>query len=329
MPAGNPVISPGATTVANLNIPFPLAAPNLPEPPEDVLEAQLRIELPKGYFRTTNGRIFAEKDGAEMVLVPTGEYVMGDDAGGQSEQPAHLVQLSAHLIDRHEVTNGQFAAFVAATGHVTETERDLAAGISYWEEGADVSWRHARGQASSSSERALHPVVWVSWNDAMAYCKWAGRRLPTEAEFERVLRGGLRQRRYPWGDSENPPDQFANYKDGSPISKASDEPWGDGFETTSPVGSFADNGLGVFDISGNVWEWCSDLHSLWYYRDSPRENPTGPSVTTKAPKHGVLRSVRGGSYFETTFLLKCAERFATPQSGRRVSLGFRCAVSLP
>jgi formylglycine-generating enzyme required for sulfatase activity len=280
-----------------------------------------------------------------MVWVPGGEFMMGSDsaAAWPEEGPAHRVSVGGFWLDRTEVTNAQFRAFVEATGYVTTAEKPpsleeimsqvppgtppprpeaLVAGSMVftppagevdlrdfsqwwaWVPGAD--WRHPEGPGSSIAGRDDHPVVHVSWDDASAYARWAGKRLPTEAEWEFAARGGLDSKPYTWGD-EGPSDTriFANIWQGEfPRTNTA----ADGFIRTSPVRSFPVNGYGLYDMAGNVWEWCAD----WYQRDLYRRragsgvvvNPTGPDRSDD-PMHPFepRRVQRGGSF------------------------GFRCAVS--
>jgi len=197
------------------------AVPGLPPPSEPVLAAQRALDpLPERLLRSENGRIVSAIDGAEMVLVPEGEFAMGadpdDPEARPDEFPAHRVFVSAFLMDRHEVTNGQFARFVAATGYRTDAERTgkgWAPIDETWSEVAGADWRHPGGPATSIERMDAHPVVAVSWGDAEAYCEWAGRRLPTEAEFEKALRGGTPGRKYPWGDGLSPTGLPGNFAD--------------------------------------------------------------------------------------------------------------------
>lgn len=252
-----------------------------------------------------------------MVWVPGGEFTMGTDAevGWPDEKPAHRVRVDGFFMDETEVTNAQFRAFVAATGYVTTAEKPpnveeilrqsppgtpppskerLVPGAvvftppagavnlkdfrQWWTWTPGASWRHPEGPGSDLAGRDDHPVVQVSWDDAAAYAKWAGKRLPTEAEWEFAARGGLDGKLYAWGD-EKPTDTrvFANLWQGEFPHKNT---VADGFVRTAPVKSFAPNGYGLYDLAGNVWEWCGD----WYQRDLYRwragkdaiANPPGP-----------------------------------------------------
>jgi formylglycine-generating enzyme len=236
---------------------------------------------------------------------------MGDAFGEgyrhDGETPVHQVTLSRFRIDVHQVTNEQFARFVEATGHVTDAERygtsavvallvradseDIlgrAGTAPWWVEVRGASWARPYGPHSDLSGMVRHPVVHVSWHDAQAYCDWAGRRLPTEAEWEYAARGGLSACRYPWGDELHGPDgeHRCNIWQGRfPTSNTAD----DGYIATSPVTTFPPNGFGLYDVAGNAWDWCADWFSPHTYRSARRHDPTGPDV-------GSSRVMRGGSY---------------------------------
>ena len=253
-----------------------------------------------------------------MVLIKGGRFIMGSEDGMPSEAPAHEVNVRSFWMDAHEVTVAEFANFVTATGYKTEAERfgwsgafDIKEG--QWQKTEGASWRHPDGPGSSAA--ADEPVCQVSWNDAAAYAKWAGKRLPTEAEWEYAARGGLVQKIYSWGDDLRPNGKpVANWWQGNFPDRNTGE---DGFVERAPVRSFPPNGFGLYDMIGNVWEWCAD----WYADDAyTNANPKGPEL-------GSERVLRGGSWM-------CAENFcsnyrvaarshATPDSGMN-NLGFRC-----
>jgi formylglycine-generating enzyme required for sulfatase activity len=248
----------------------------------------------------------------DQAWIPAGEFAMGDATGdgnpGDGETPIHTVSLTAFNIDVTTVTNAQFAAFVEDTGYRTEAETfgfsavfhlalqtdrkyvmGPAAGTPWWLGVRGAQWRHPGGPGSSVKGREDHPAVHVSWNDALAYCHWAGRRLPTEAEWERASRGGLEGARFPWGnellDPENGAWRCNIWQGRFPMHNEAE----DGFLATAPVRAFQPNGFGLWQTVGNVWEWCSDWYAPDYYSASPRTNPPGPP-------DGTQRVMRGGSY---------------------------------
>lgn len=246
----------------------------------------------------------------EDVLIPGGTFDMGDHFNegypSDGELPLHSVTLDAFRIDATAVTNSQFAAFVAATGYKTEAEkygtsavfhlvvqakeRDIvgtASGAPWWLNVRGADWAHPLGPKQHWTEMPDHPVVQVSHDDALAYCRWAGRRLPTEAEWEFAARGGLKGMRYAWGNELTPDAEHrCNIWQGTFPERNTQC---DGYLGTAPVRSFPPNGYGLFEVSGNVWEWCADWFLPKYYRNSPIKNPQGPTI-------GRGRVMRGGSY---------------------------------
>jgi len=265
-----------------------------------------------------------EKDGMEMVYVPAGEFSMGSEEGDSDEKPVHTVSLDAYWIDKFEVSNDQFAAFVADTKHETEAER---LGWSFvftgteWQQVTGTYWRRPQGPDSSLNGLGNHPVVHVSWFDADAYCRWAGGRLPTEAEWEKAARG-TDGRTYPWG---NQPvnGSLANFADKNLPVDWADKSVDDGYTFTSPVGSYPAGAspYGAMDMAGNVWEWVADWYDSGYYGKSPLQNPGGPVS-------GEYRVLRGGSWFNTVYLVRSACRLRGGPSGTLSLNGFRC-VSPP
>ena len=249
--------------------------------------------------------------GVEQAIIPAGTFAMGDSSGdrnpGDGEVPVHDVTLDAFSIDATSVTNDDFARFVDATGFETEAETfgfsavfhlaldapdddvmGRASGTPWWIGVRGADWRHPGGRNSSIDGLGDHPVVHVSHNDALAYCAWAGRRLPTEAEWEYASRGGLDGAKYPWGDEE--PDSGGAWRTNIwqgafPHANTLE----DGFLTTAPVRTFSPNGYGLWQTVGNVWEWCADWWDPRTYAASPPRNPQGP-------ERGDVRVLRGGSF---------------------------------
>lgn len=244
-----------------------------------------------------------------MLPIPGGTFAMGEESPAaypaDGEGPVHEVTLAAYSLGAHAVTNADFAAFVEATGYLTDAERFgwsfVFAGLlpddfpptaavqqtPWWRQVFGACWSHPEGPQSDVASRGDHPVVHVSWSDAVAFCDWSGTRLPTEAEWERAARGGLEGRIFPWGDELEPGGEhrmnvfqgtFPHHDTGA-----------DGWVGTAPVDAFSPNGYGAHNMTGNVWEWCSDWYDPGYYRAAPRESPTGPAT-------GQVRAMRGGSY---------------------------------
>jgi formylglycine-generating enzyme len=257
-----------------------------------------------------------------MVSIPGSAFQMGNDASARSsERPAHEVEINPFHIDEHEVTNRQFADFVGQTGYVTTAEERRHSQVydldnRRWHKCDGADWRHPGGPDTTLDGKDDYPVVHVSWLDAQAYCRWSGKRLPREAEWECAARGGLRDDDYPWGGEETPHGRYmANYWQHDHPGAA------DGFPALAPVKSFPPNRFGLYDMSGNVWEWCEDWFAEDYYAQSPRENPPGPP-------QGKTRVVRGGSWLcpENFFIgyTVFARAARTPQETSQ-NLGFRCA----
>lgn len=272
-----------------------------------------------------------------MVLIPGGRFEMGgnNEQASRDEFPRHSVWVDSFYMDITEVTNAQFRAFVEATGYVTTAEQkpdwdelrktlppgtpkppdsvlvpaalvfqgtpgpvDLNQPGQWWSWVAGANWRHPQGPGSDIVGKDNYPVVQVSWYDATAYCKWAGRRLPTEAEWEYASRGGLKDNIYPWGNEHvNAGQPKANSWEGNfPYYNAKK----DGYLKLAPAQSFAANGYGLYDMAGNVWEWCSDWYDHDYYNSLENKvsrNPQGPSKSYDPMEPGMpKRSMRGGSF---------------------------------
>ena len=293
-----------------------------------ILMERPQIDVPKG-----------------MVLIPGGEFSMGGvdptqlEGGGRENmndaRPIHRVKLSPFFMDAAEVTNADFSAFVTATGYITLAERnptseelpgvlpeqlvagsivfsppahtvDLTQYTQWWQYIPGANWRHPEGPSSSIRGKENHPVVHIAWEDAMAYAKWAGKRLPTEAEWEFAARGGQAGDVYAWGNTYKKNNAFmANTFQGNFPQHNSGA---DGYVSTAPVKSFSSNAFGLYDMAGNAWEWCSD----WYRHDQYNtnssgviENPKGPPASHDPLEPGVAKKVqRGGSYL-------CTDQYCT------------------
>jgi formylglycine-generating enzyme required for sulfatase activity len=313
-------------------------------------------------------------DTAGMVWVPGGEFTMGTDSplGWAEEGPAHRVRVDGFWMDKTEATNAQFREFVNATGYVTTAEKkpdvkeilaqsppgtpappdellvpgslvfqptsgpvDLERFDQWWFWTPGANWRHPEGPESNLEGRDDHPVVHVSWDDAVAYAAWAGKRLPTEAEWEFAARGGLDDKPYVWGDKDPSDDQiFANIWQGDFPYRNTGK---DGFERTAPVKSFAANGYGLYDMAGNVWEWCHDFYRADLYQSREKitvtNNPTGPadSFDPRNP-YAPSRCQRGGSFLchadYCSRYRPSARHGCTPDTGMS-HVGFRCVMNAP
>ncbi|MDQ6734895.1 MAG: formylglycine-generating enzyme family protein [Nitrospirota bacterium] len=238
------------------------------------------------------------KDGAPMIMVPAGSFPMGvpkgDRDGGRDEYPRHEVMLDNYYIDTYEVTHGRYAEFVKATGHRIP-ENPKYPKRTLWSD-------HL---SDSLSER---PVINVDWQDADAYCRWAGKRLPTEAEWEKAARG-TDDRRFPWGNVE-PTHEHLNFN----------QQW-QGEKTLMPVGSYeaGKSPFGAYDMAGNVWEWVADWYDPLYYEKSPTANPKGPDS-------GTNKVLRSSGWSVETPLVRLFTRVKSDPTNRNDSTGFRCAA---
>ncbi|MGZ7445270.1 formylglycine-generating enzyme family protein [Paenibacillus sp. TH7-28] len=281
---------------------------------------------------------------SNMIRLEGGTFLMGtDDKEGfptDGEGPVREVTVSPFYIDSYAVTNRQFSEFVRATGYRTDAEKfgnsfvfhlflppDVLADTTnvvmqtpWWRliEGAD--WQHPEGPASGLQGRMDHPVVHVSWHDAEAYCRWAGKRLPTEAEWEYAARGGLVQKKYPWGDELTPEGKhMCNIWQGKfPVQNEAL----DGYAGTAPVNAFEPNGYGLYNMAGNVWEWCADWFDVRYHRTQDNVNPKGPSK-------GSVKSMRGGSYLchhSYCNRYRVAARSRNSPDSSSGNAGFRCTA---
>jgi formylglycine-generating enzyme required for sulfatase activity len=254
----------------------------------------------------------------EQVFVPAGSFMMGSEDGSSDEQPVHEVTLDAFWIDRTEVTNAQFGLFVADTGYYTTAERRGGSTIfsySGWNVTEGAAWDHPQGPASNLDGLGQHPVVQVSWDDATAFCEWAGGRLPTEAEWEYAARGPDNLV-YPWGNAFD--GTRLNYCDQNCLFDWTDQSVDDGYEFTAPVGSYSNGAswIGALDMAGNIWEWVQDRYGE--YGSSPQTNPQGLSV-------GESRVLRGGAYHGNGSAGRTSNRIHYQQGVTDYAVGFRCA----
>lgn len=321
-------------------------------------------------IKALEDKIVEDVDTEGMVLIPAGTFYMGADnqQARNDEFPKHQVQVDSFWMDETEVTNAQFSAFVKSTGYVTVAERiidweemkkDLPPGTpkppdsllqpgalvfkktdtpvplsnfaEWWEWKIGADWKHPTGPNSSIEGKENHPVVQVAYEDALAYAKWAGKRLPTEAEWEWASRGGLTNKIYPWGnDPIEGGDMRANFWQGVfPYENTVR----DGFEQTAPVKSFPPNSYGLYDMAGNVWEWCLDWYRNDYYRTVASvlsTNPTGPrSSFDPSEPYTPKRVVRGGSFLcNDTYCsgYRTASRMSSSPDTGLNHTGFRCVV---
>jgi sulfatase modifying factor 1 len=283
----------------------------------------------------------ADDRAAGMVHIPGGRFLMGAEdewvVPEDGEGPVHPVGLAPFRIDRCAVSNAEFQDFTDATGHITDAERygwsfvfagllpdDIpdtraVAEAPWWRQVYGACWRRPEGPGSDLRERAGHPVVHVSWHDAVAYAAWVGKRLPTEAEWEYAARGGLEQAVFPWGDELEPGGEHRmNVWQGT---FPDHNTRADGWYGTAPVTTYPPNGYGLHNMCGNVWEWCADWYSPAYYARSPQDDPRGPSF-------GLQRVIRGGSYLcHASYCRRyrvAARSSSTPDSSTG-NQGFRCA----
>jgi len=288
-------------------------------------------------IRATSGSI------SGMVKLDGGSFLMGTDSElafpQDGEGPVREIQLDAFYVDKFAITNEQFREFVRATGYRTESEQlgwsfvfqghiphecynelvvATVPGASWWCKVNGADWKHPEGPDSSIENRLRYPVTQVSWNDAQAFCEWAGRRLPTEAEWEFAARGGFEQKIYPWGDELTPENRhLCNVWQGTfPLVDLAE----DGYAGTAPVDAFLPNGYGLYDMTGNTWEWCSDWFDTAYHLTATRLNPVGPGK-------GISRVMKGGSYLcHASYCnrYRVAARTANTADSATTNIGFRC-----
>ena len=278
----------------------------------------------------------------DMVRLDGGRFLMGgedwDAVKPDGEGPVRPVSLDPFYLDRYPVTNERFAEFVQATGYRTETEafgwsfvfeghlRERAGeqprGLHWWRRVDGADWAHPEGPDSGGAGREHYPVVHVTWHDAAAYAGWAGKRLPTEAEWEFAARGGLEQKRFPWGDDLTPGGRhLCNIWQGEFPERDTAE---DGYAGTSPVEAFPANGFGLFSMTGNTWEWSGDWFSPDYHLYATQVNPQGP-------REGTARAMRGGSYLcHASYCnrYRVAARTSNTPESSATNIGFRCALDV-
>ncbi|MBB3108872.1 formylglycine-generating enzyme required for sulfatase activity [Paenibacillus phyllosphaerae] len=308
------------------------------EQPADIAQVDERI--------VSGDKAIADAAVSGMVYLSGGTFLMGteDEEGfaADGEGPIRPVTIDPFYIDAYAVTNREFRAFTDATGYKTEAERfgwsfvfhlfvspETAEHVTqvpqqtpWWWKVDGANWAHPEGPDSSIDERLDHPVIHVSWHDAMAYCAWSGKRLLTEAEWEYAARGGLVQKRYPWGDllKQDGEHRCNTWQGKFPVKNNAS----DGYEGTAPVNAYAPNGFGLYNMSGNVWEWCSDWFSPTFHVKGPRDNPAGPPS-------GQARVIRGGSYLchkSYCNRYRVAARSSNTPDSSTGNIGFRCAKSV-
>lgn len=291
----------------------------------------------------------AGEDGRGMALIPGGAFRMGCDRReghpGDGEGPARMVHVGGFEMDRLAVTNARFARFVAATGYVTAAERagwsfvfagllpddfpptEGAAAAPWWRKVEGADWRHPDGPRSTIEAGWPLPVVHVAHDDAMAFCDFAGKRLPTEAEWEKAARGGLEGARFPWGDEETPGGRHhCNVWQGT---FPSDNGLGDGYYGLAPAAAFPPNGYGLRNMAGNCWEWCADWFDPHLHRSAGRTDTRGGPARSdpRAPADSNLRAMRGGSYLchpSYCWRYRVAARSAATPDSSTGHIGFRC-----
>lgn len=309
-------------------------------------QAQQQGSMDKSRENSIVQEVGGNIDCSGMVFIPEGTFLMGtNDKEGfpaDGEGPVREIKVSAYFIDEAAVTNKQFAAFIEATGYVTDAERfgwsyvfhsfvsaktgeqvtQVATQTPWWWVVEGANWCHPEGPESNIEERLDHPAVHISWNDADAYCRWAGKRLPTEAQWEYAARGGLVQKKYPWGDELKPKGEHqCNIWQGKFPDKNHAS---DGYAGTAPVKSYEPNGYGLYNMAGNVWEWCEDWFTPAYHLSPEILNPKGPLS-------GVARSMRGGSYLchkSYCNRYRVAARSKNTPDSSSGNIGFRCVYSV-
>ncbi|SFD87615.1 Formylglycine-generating enzyme, required for sulfatase activity, contains SUMF1/FGE domain [Lentibacillus persicus] len=285
-----------------------------------------------------------EKDGstAGMVLLEGGTYLMGTDSEegfpADGEGPVREVTVDSFYIDRCAVTNSDFAQFIDATGYTTDAEKygwsfvfylfvskqtekevlNVVRETPWWWAVKHANWKKPEGPDSTIHDRMDHPAVHISWNDAVRYCEWAGKRLPTEAEWEYAARGGLKQKRFPWGDALYPDGEHAcNIWQGS---FPTQNEGSDGFLATAPSDAYHPNPYGLYNMAGNIWEWCMD----WF---AVSDESTNGIINPKGPESGESKIIKGGSYLchdSYCNRYRVAARSSNTPDSSTGNMGFRC-----
>lgn len=290
----------------------------------------------------TNPDTTDTRGGSGMIRIEGGSFLMGTDSEqgfpADGEGPVREVEVDSFYMDRTSVTNAQFRAFVKDTGYTTEAEQfgwsfvffqfvpeklrkqnpPSPQDTPWWRGIEGAYWQRPEGPGSGIADRLDHPVTHISWNDAVAYCRWAGKRLPTEAEWEYAARGGLQQQTYPWGNELVPDGEHrCNIWQGNFPEHNTEA---DGYAGTAPVDAFEPNGYGLYNMAGNVWEWCHDWFNATYPMLRIRDNPKGPGS-------GDAKVIRGGSYLchhSYCNRYRVAARTANTPDSSTGNLGFRC-----
>lgn len=309
--------------------------------------------------KASSSKTIKSKDGAKMILINGGSFEMGSSNFADA-QPVHPVELSSFYMDEHEVTVAQFAQFVEETGYITVAERelnpkdypgvdpevlvpgsavfigchnavDLNNHLQWWDYKAGAGWRAPEGEVLDIKTKGDLPVTQVAYEDAEAYAKWAGKRLPTEAEWEYAAKAGKHQQEtYYWGTTKTEEGKWlANIYQGEfPATNSA----ADGFVGTAPVKSFPANAYGLYDMEGNVWEWCSDYYRPDYYSQSPKANPKGPKDSYDPQEPGLVKRVqRGGSFLcndDYCERYKAGARGLGEVNSPTNNVGFRCVKDL-
>lgn len=318
---------------AQAGVPHPCCVPDRQRAAQLARSRQASAERTRATAGSTTG----------MVRLDGGTFLMGTDSDvgfpRDGEGPVREVTLDAFYMDACPVTNQQFHEFVRATGYRTEAERfgwsfvfqghippqrrselvdATVSGVNWWCKVASADWRHPEGPDSSIAARADHPVLHVTWNDASEFCKWAGKRLPTEAEWEYAARGGLEQKLYPLGDELTPGGRhLCNVWQGEFPDRDLAE---DGYSAVAPAAAFPPNGYGLFTITGNAWEWCGDWFHPTYHITATRRNPVGPEA-------GSARVLKGGSYLchhSYCNRYRVAARTSNTPDSSTTNISFRC-----